>query len=363
MYYLHEEDKRYSLCCLRTNFTFLRTMCFNKSLVSFYSMLFYCASVLGSEETPKGPELFTPNDPDALFDPDAVSLVHLDDDNNVYFDVYPIRGEKNSIMYAKNGVLVVSITTPEEIKDTLEKGLWNFITSILGLTQADIEILMFPEDAGRRVFLKKGKMTQDECLSKIKDVLKPYLPSASQVPGETEPPPLLTPYEPMEIYAQNDTNQNTGPVKYYEAELPKDEKTGKRADPIPRKKLVEMKPYYGKDPSWMAKILRDLRPNKEIIFRGRLVPALPLRPILDDYRGPKKVRLTRKILQGIADGSAVQKPSSRLRFEMSQPVPAAMMLDYLSPDKQQVVSRRIVSPLFRNETVDFVEEFEYTEVV
>uniref|UniRef100_A0A1B6L8N4 Uncharacterized protein n=1 Tax=Graphocephala atropunctata TaxID=36148 RepID=A0A1B6L8N4_9HEMI len=353
------------MCCTKFKFSLIKILWFWKTslTVLFGLLLCSCANVQDSEDRPQSPQLFTPNEPDVSFDPDVIPLVHRDDDDNVYFDIYPIRGEENSIMYAKNGVLVVSITAPGEIKDSLEKALWNFITSVLDLSQTDIEILMFPEDAGRRVLLRKGKMTQDECLSKIKDVLKPYLPSAGQVPGETEPPPLLTPYEPMQIYAQNDTNQNTGPVKYYEVELPKDEKTGKRAEPIPRKKLIEMKPYYGKDPSWMAKILRDLRPNKEIIFRGRLVPALPLRPILDDYRGPKKVRLIRKILQGIADGSGVQKPGSRLRFEMSNPVPAAMMLDYLSPDKQRVVSRRIVSPLFRNETVDLVEELEYTEVV
>lgn len=194
-------------------------------------------------------------------------------------------------------------------------------------------------------------------------MLKPYIPSPSQTPGQTEPPPLLTPHDPLAIYAQNDTNEKSGPLKYYELPLPKDDKSGKRAESIPRKKLLEMKPYYNNDPSWMGKILRDLHPNKEVVIRGRLLPGTPLRPVLDDYRGPMKVKLTRKILQGIADGSGVPKPKSSLRFEMSHPVPAVMMLDYLSPDRKTVVSRRVVSPLFRNDTVDLVEEFEYVEVV
>lgn len=49
--------------------------------------------------TPQGPShLFPADQPGAVFDPDLDSLVHTDDEGNLYFDVYALKGPENKFM-------------------------------------------------------------------------------------------------------------------------------------------------------------------------------------------------------------------------------------------------------------------------
>ncbi|XP_054278997.1 uncharacterized protein LOC128997385 [Macrosteles quadrilineatus] len=258
-------------------------------------------------------------------------------------------------MSANNGVLVVSIGPTDDIRNTAEYNLWKFIATVLAVDMAKFEILLFPGEIGRRVLLRNGIMSKQECINKIKEYLQPYV--KGEVPSTSQA--LLFPHTPLAVYAHNDTaKSDNGQWKYYEKNLKKDEELSEKSL---SKRLLEMKPYYEKDPSLMAKVFRDLGVQKEVTFRGRLVPGSPVKPVLDDYRGQKKLKVVRRILEGT--DRSVKYPKSKMRIEMSHPVPDLIMLDYLSPDKQNVVSRRVVNILYRNATVDLVEELEYTEVV
>uniref|UniRef100_A0A1B6ESQ4 Uncharacterized protein n=1 Tax=Cuerna arida TaxID=1464854 RepID=A0A1B6ESQ4_9HEMI len=274
--------------------------------------------------------------------------VFRDEKKNVFFDLWVIRGRENRLMGDNKGQLCVSIQSSPEVKDSLNLELWRFISNVLQVRRDDIEIILSnTNDMARRIVVMGRAITESECRQRLYANMRSFSLEVQEEAGAEESAKLDT----LFFHAEIKSKQPTGPAPEESEE-----------------RDLEWKPNYIKNPTMLDRVLRDLMPNKEIIIRGRLLkkdsPNFIARPLLENYQGHRSLKVKRKVLEGVHNQDEEKKRNFPAGPRMTCPgrILGLSVIDTLSQDGDRVISRRVFAPLFRNETHDFVDELDYTEV-
>ncbi|XP_054278619.1 uncharacterized protein LOC128997067 [Macrosteles quadrilineatus] len=276
--------------------------------------------------------------------------VFRDDQKNIFFDLWVIRGKENRLMVGgEHNQLWAAVQSSPEIQDALNMELWRFISNVLQVRRDDVEIVLSDkQQMARRIVVKARAISERECQQRLHANLQPF---TLEVQEEAEAEETMK-RDKVLSYTETRSEVPTGPAPVLSEEDMNPSET----------------PNYIKNPSILDKVLKDLMPNQEIIVRGRLLkkslPNFVARPLLENYQGSKTLKLTRKILEGVwnSDVEKSKKFSAGPRMSCPERISGLTVRDTLSEDGSRVVGRKVYVPIFQNETHDFLDELDYHEV-